>query len=67
MPDTTLRDDILACVFNYFYDGWKYRIEAGEAYEYVAKDCKEAAENLVSRYEAQLQASNNTEGEQHDR
>lgn len=45
-----LRQDMHAAVFNYFYDGWKYR-EPSEGYDAVAKDCNDAATRMVTKFE----------------
>lgn len=47
-----LRADMHAMVFNYFYDGWKYRVEHKiDTYEEVAKDCNDAATRMITEFE----------------
>ena len=55
MSDSTdklilVRQDVHAMAFNYFYDGWKYRV-ASEGYDAVAKDCTDAATRIVTEFE----------------
>tara|TARA_B100001250_G_C19486398_1_gene650993 strand:- start:220 stop:693 length:474 start_codon:yes stop_codon:yes gene_type:complete len=50
-----IESDIRACIFNYYYDSWKYRIDAGEKYDAVAVECKVAAENMLSKYRSALE------------
>lgn len=44
------RQDMHAMAFNYFYDGWKYRVQS-EGYDAVAKDCNDAATRAVTEFE----------------
>jgi hypothetical protein len=48
-----LRSDVYACIFNNFYEGWKYRV-ASEGYDAVAKDCDIAAKEMIKQYEEKL-------------
>lgn len=44
------RQDMYAMAFNYWYEGWKYRVQS-EGYDAVAKDCKDAAIRTVTNFE----------------
>ena len=45
-----LRQDLYAMVYNYNYEGWKYRIPI-EGREAVEKDCNDAAIKMVTEFE----------------
>lgn len=48
----TARQDMHAMAFNFFYEGWKYRVEHKlNTYEEVAKDCNDAATRAVTEFE----------------
>lgn len=47
----TVRQDMHAMAFNFFYSGWEYRLKLGESYDEIAKDCNDAATRIVTKFE----------------
>jgi hypothetical protein len=44
--------DILGIISDYFYEGWKYRLQSGEQYEVIRKEANEAAHNMLDPFMA---------------
>lgn len=53
-----VRSDVLACIYNYYYEGWKYRLELGETHEAIAADCNKAAATMLKEYDEEKSKEN---------
>ena len=50
---SNIERDVQAMAYNYFYNGWSYRLES-EGHTAVAKDSNDAADRVIKEYREQI-------------